>query len=208
VLSGTTPDRSELAAAESLLNDRCEALILIYVEVVRTALEHLVSLGHRDIAHLDGGSIHGATDRRRSYRTLMRRHDLAQYTKVYPGGNTEADGIRSAELVLAEPRPPTAVIAFNDRSAVGFMFELRRAGVSIPEDSSVVGYDDITMAALPFIDLTTVGQDATATARHAFEHVSGRLEENTPAGNEGLVTPHLAVRSTTAESNSALRGRR
>ena len=164
MLSATTPDRSELAAAESLLNDRCEALILIYVEVVRTALEHLVSLGHRDIAHLDGGSIHGATDRRRSYRTLMRRHDLAQYTKVYPGGNTEADGIRSAELVLAEPRPPTAVIAFNDRSAVGFMFELRRAGVSIPEDISVVGYDDITMAALPFIDLTTVGQDATATA--------------------------------------------
>jgi DNA-binding LacI/PurR family transcriptional regulator len=92
--------------------------------------------------------------------------------------------------------------AFNDRSAVGFMFELRRAGVGIPGDISVVGYDDITMAALPFIDLTTVGQDATATAQHAFEHVSGRLEENTPAGNEGLVTPYLAVRSTTAEPAS------
>ena len=99
VLSATTADRPELTAAESLLTDRCEALILISpqmsaaelttlgqraptivvarrvksaavdvvmtadLEVVRTALEHLISLGHRNIAHLDGGSIHGATDR-------------------------------------------------------------------------------------------------------------------------------------------------
>jgi DNA-binding LacI/PurR family transcriptional regulator len=235
VLSATTPDRPELAAAESLLNDRCEALVLVSpqmpdaeltalgqrsptivvarrvksaavdvvmtadLEVVRTALEHLVTLGHRDIAHLDGGSIHGATDRRRSYRTLMRRHGLAPYTRIYPGGNTEADGMRVAELVLAEPNPPTAVIAFNDRSAVGLMFGLQRAGVRVPDDISVIGYDDIAMAALPFIDLTTVGQDATATARHAFKHVSGRLEDNTPAGNQGFVSPYLAVRSTTAE---------
>jgi DNA-binding LacI/PurR family transcriptional regulator len=62
--------------------------------------------------------------------------------------------------------------AFNDRSAVGFMFELRRAGVGIPGDISVVGYDDITMAALPFIDLTTVGQDRH---RHRPTRLRARL---------------------------------
>jgi DNA-binding LacI/PurR family transcriptional regulator len=113
------------------------------LEVVRTALDHLVSLGHRDIAHVDGGAIHGATDRRRSYRTLMRRQGLTQYARIYPGGNTEADGMRAAEPVVAEADPPTAVVAFNDRSAVGLMFGLQRAGIRIPEDISVIGYDDI-----------------------------------------------------------------
>jgi len=235
VLSATTPDRSEITAAESLLNDRCEALIFISpqmadaeltalgqrtptivvarrvrsaaldvvmtadVDVVRTALEHLISLGHRDIAHLDGGSIHGATDRRRSYRTLMRRHGLARHIRIYAGGNAEADGIRAAELVLADPDPPTAVVAFNDRSAIGLLFGLRRAGVGVPDDISVIGYDDIQMAALPFVDLTTVGQDAGATARQAFAHVVGRLDDNAAAGNHGLVPPYLVVRGTTAE---------
>ena len=58
-----------------------------------------------------------------------------------------------------------SVIAFNDRCAVGLMFELRRAGLAVPRDMSIVGYDDVSMAALPFIDLTTVGQDVLATAR-------------------------------------------
>jgi DNA-binding LacI/PurR family transcriptional regulator len=234
VLSGTTAERSELTAAESLLNDRCEALVLVSpqmseaelgalgeraptivlarrarsaavdvvmtadLEVVRTALDHLVSLGHRDIAHLDGGSIHGATDRRRGYRTLMRRWGLTQHIKTYAGGNTEADGMRAAELVAAEAHPPTAVVAFNDRSAVGLIFGLRRAGLSVPEDISIIGYDDIPMATLPFVDLTTVGQDATATAQQAFEDISGRLDGNASAGTQGLVSPYLAVRSTTA----------
>jgi DNA-binding LacI/PurR family transcriptional regulator len=231
VLSATTPERPEITAAESLINDRCEALILVSpqmsdaeltartptivvarrirstaldmvmtadLEVVRTALEHLISLGHHRIAHLDGRSIHGATDRRRAYRTLMRRHGLDRHTTIYAGGNTEADGMRSAELVVAGPDRPTAIIAFNDRSAVGLLFGLQRAGVRVPDDISVIGCDDIAIAALPFIDLTMVGQDAGATAQQAFERVAGRLEENAPAGHEGLVAPYLAVRSTTA----------
>jgi DNA-binding LacI/PurR family transcriptional regulator len=68
---------------------------------------------------------------------------------------------------------------------------------------SIVGYDDITMAALPFIDLTTVGQNATATAHHVFERIAGRLDDNAAAGNEGLVPPYLAVRSTSAAPATA-----
>ena len=105
--------------------------------------------------------------------------------------------MRAAQLVLAEPELPTAIIAFNDRAAVGLMFALRDAGVRIPDHISIIGYDDVHMAALPFIDLTTVGQDATATARCVVEQVAGRLEARAPGGSERLVSPYLAVRSTT-----------
>ena len=234
VLSATTPNRPEMAAAESLLDDRCEALILVSPqipdtqltdlgkrtptivvarkirsaaldvvrtpdeEVVRTAMDHLTSLGHRNIAHVDGRAIRGASDRRRSYRTLMQQHGLEQNTKIFTGGNTEIEGMRAAQLVLAEPELPTAIIAFNDRAAVGLIFALRDAGVRIPDHISIIGYDDVHMAALPFIDLTTVGQDATATARCVVEQVAGRLEARAPGGSERLVSPYLAVRSTTA----------
>ena len=233
VLSATTPNRPEMAAAESLLDDRCEALILVAPqipdtqltdlgkrtptivvarkirsaaldvvrtpdeEVVRTAMDHLTSLGHRNIAHVDGRAIRGASDRRRSYRTLMQQHGLEQNSKIFTGGNTEIEGMRAAQLVLAEPELTTAIIAFNDRAAVGLIFALRDAGVRNPDHISIIGYDDVHMAALPFIDLTTVGQDATATARCVVEQVAGRLEARAPGGSERLVSPYLAVRSTT-----------
>ena len=90
---------------------------------------------------------------------------------------------------LAEPELPTAIIAFNDRSAVGLIFGLRDAGVRVPEDISVVGYDDIPLAALPFIDLSTVGQDSTATARCVVEQVAGRLEARAPGGANDSYPP-------------------
>jgi DNA-binding LacI/PurR family transcriptional regulator len=215
-LSATTPDRDEEHAAEALLNDRCEALILVGPqapaawletlssrsptivvarrihhagldvvrtadhEVVATALNHLLALGHRDIAHVDGGRAAGSADRRRSYRVLMRRHGLQASTRVVSGGFTEAAGKAAAGELLGSGRLPTAVIAFNDRCAVGLMFELRRAGLAVPRDMSIVGYDDVSMAALPFIDLTTVGQDVQATARSAVDCAVARLDRGGP----------------------------
>jgi DNA-binding LacI/PurR family transcriptional regulator len=233
-LSATTPDRDEKHAAEALLNDRCEALILIGpqapaawlatlssrsptivvtrrirqagldlvrtadYEVVSTALNHLLALGHQDVAHVDGARIAGAADRRRSYRVLMRRHGLPASTRVITGGFTEAAGKAAAGELLSSGQLPTAIIAFNDRCAVGLMFEFRRAGLAVPGDISIVGYDDASMAALPFIDLTTVGQDTQAIARRAVDCAVARLDRNGPAGNDILISPYLAQRSTTS----------
>lgn len=167
-------------------------------EVVDTALKHLTSLGHRNIAHLDGARIHGASDRRRSYRKLMKRQNLGEFIRVFDGGNTEAEGLRAAEALARDKASlPTAVICYNDRVAVGFMFGLRRAGIRVPEDVSVVGYDDVHMAALPFISLTTVGQDAAATARSAIDHAVRRLDNNAKPGEMTLVPPYLVERNTT-----------
>ena len=78
------------------------------------------------------------------------------------------------------------------------MFEFRRAGLAVPADISFVGYDDASIAALPFIDLTTVGQDTQAIARGAVDCAVARLDRNGPAGNDILISPYLAQRSTTS----------
>ena len=83
------------------------------------------------------------------------------------------------------------------------MFELRRAGVDVPGQVSVVGYDDVSMSRLPFIDLTTVGQDSTATAHHAVERVVARLDRNEEVERDILVPPYLVTRGTTATPRSS-----
>ena len=146
VLSTTTRTRSEARAVETLLDFRCEALVLLgpeasaaaleeldrtvpvvvvgrrvrpaSVDVVRSAddrgvglaVDHLVGLGHTDIAFVDGGRGTIAADRRRGYRDAMRRHGLADRSRVVPGDHTESGGARAAcELrggTVAAPAPP------------------------------------------------------------------------------------------------------
>jgi DNA-binding LacI/PurR family transcriptional regulator len=77
------------------------------------------------------------------------------------------------------------------------MFGLRAAGVDVPGQVSVVGYDDVSMARLPFIDLTTVGQDARATAHHSVRRAVARIDAGETAPAEILVPPYLATRGTT-----------
>jgi DNA-binding LacI/PurR family transcriptional regulator len=174
------------------------------VEVVRTAdddgacqaVDHLVSLGHRDIVHIDGGRAPGAADRRRGYRTAMRRHGLA--CQVLPGGLTEADGAAAARVLLTVDPRPTAVLAFNDQCAAGLLDAFLRAGIPVPGQISVVGFDDNHLARLAHINLTTVGQDIPRLADLAVVRALARLEGQNPPGRETVIVPHLVIRGTTA----------
>ena len=230
-LSAVTPGRDEQRAVGSLLQDRCEALVLLgpqapaaylaglaarlpvvvvarpvrdrAVDVVRTddaaglgqAVDHLVDLGHRRIAHVDGGRAPGAAERRRGFREAVRRHGLD--ARVVAGGLTEDDGTAAARVLLAGPLPG-AVTVFNDRCALGVLDELRRAGRAVPGEVAVVGYDDSRIARLASVDLTSVAQDVeqltTLAVRRALERLDGE-----PAGpRELVVPPRRVVRSTTA----------
>jgi DNA-binding LacI/PurR family transcriptional regulator len=106
----------------------------------------------------------------------MRRHGLTPY--VVKGDHTEESGVRAAHDLLDEPGGITAVLAGNDRCAVGVLDTLRRAGVNAPDDISVIGYDDSRLARLTHVDLTTVAQDIEQTARLAVEAVAERLEDD------------------------------
>jgi len=165
---------------------------------IRLAVNHLVGLGHRRIVHIDGGTGPGSSERRRAYRARMRTHGLTDELRVLPGDHREESGARVARQLLDEPELPTAVLAGNDRCAIGLLDVLARAGVSVPDDISVVGYDDSPIAQLSHIDLTTVRQDVPGTARAAVRTAVERLEAPDRASSEVVLDPELVIRGTTA----------
>ena len=235
VLSAVTRSRDERRATETLVDFRCEALVLLGpvapaaelaalgrqqpvvvigrrvagggVDVVRSAddegvgqaVDHLVGLGHRSIVYVDGGKGTIAADRRRGYRRAMRRHHLADQVRVLPGDPTEAAGARAARTLLAEGSGlPSAVVAYNDHCALGLLDALSRAGIDVPADVSVVGYDDTSLSRLAHVNLTTVSQDARRQAEHAVAAAVERLDGGRRAGRREIVlAPHLVVRGTT-----------
>src|SRR6201995_3971748 len=132
----------------------------------RLAVDHLVSLGHRSIVHIDGGDLPAAARRRRGYRQAMQRHRLRDEIRILSGDYTEESGATAGRSLLQDARLPTAIFAANDRCAHGVLDTLTRARVDVPGDVSVVGYDDSDIARLSFIDLTTIRQDATLRAEH------------------------------------------
>jgi DNA-binding LacI/PurR family transcriptional regulator len=232
VLSAVTRTRDERRAVETLLDFRCEALILLGpdapparlaalgrqlpviavgrrvaadgVDVVRAAddqgvaqaVNYLAGLGHRAIAYLDGGRGTIPGDRRRGYRTAMRRHGLAGQARVIPGDHTEESGLRAAAALLRLPELPTAVLAFNDRCAVGLLDALNRAGVGVPGTVSVMGYDDSPLARLAHVNLTTVSQDARQQAERAVAAAIERLDGGRSAPQEVVLSPRVVVRRT------------
>lgn len=167
----------------------------------RLATEHLIGLGHRRIAHVDGGSLPGGPARRAAYRRVMREHGLGAHVEVLPGDYTEESGARAARELLSRRDRPTAVFTGNDLCANGLMEVLSRNGVRTPEEVSVVGYDDTRTAALSYVDLTTVHQDAAAMAEIAVRVCSERLDEQRSTGQDVVLTPALTVRGSTAPPN-------
>ncbi len=163
---------------------------------MRLAVDHLVELGHRRIVHVDGAGSPGAAERRRGYQHAMRRHRLATVARVLPAGDREEDGAAAAERLLRRGLPD-AVLTYNDRSAVGLLDVFARSGVSVPEDVSVVGYDDSQVARLPYLQLTTVSQDVQALGCAAVQRALGRLSAAPVAARQLLLPPHLVVRGTT-----------
>lgn len=165
---------------------------------VGLAVDHLVGLGHRAIAHVDGGTMPGAEERRRGYREAMRRHGLDKHITVLPGNYTEESGAEAARSLL-QTGLPTGVLAGNDRCAHGLLTTLARAGVNVPNDISVVGYDDSPIAAMSFIDLTTVRQDALSIAELAVEAATQRLDKRRTDNLDAVLAPELVVRTSTAK---------
>ena len=232
ILSALTPRRDEHTAVETLLDFRCEAVILLEpgfatipaltgklpvtvvgwqvadgaVDVVRTsddegmrgAVDHLAALGHRDITHVDGGSGPGATARRGAYRSAMREHHLDRHIRVLPGGDNLGAGMEVARALLGGSALPTAVIGYNDDVAAGLVESFGFAGVRVPDDVSVVGWDDNALARLPHLNLTTVRQDPVELARLAVERSVARLRGEPVAERDVVLPAELVVRGSTA----------
>ena len=168
------------------------------------AVDHLVALGHRRIAHVDGGDLPGAAARRRGYLEAMRAHRLDAEARVIPGDYTEVSGAEAVDRLLSRTPGrhkaaglPTAIVAGNDRCAAGVLDAARQRGIRVPDELSIVGFDDSQLARLAHVDLTTIRQDATGLAAAAIEcaieRVEGVRRETLDIGLE----PTLVVRGTT-----------
>jgi DNA-binding LacI/PurR family transcriptional regulator len=151
-------------------------------EGVRQAVRHLIALGHRHIAHVGGapGYVHSVA-RRRAWEEELRAHGLEP--KQYVAGDFTGDGGASGTRQLLESSPrPTAIIYANDLMAISGMSAATDAGLELPDQLSVVGFDDITLAAHVRPALTTVRQDASDWGRAAARSLVALVEgEPVPA---------------------------
>ncbi len=163
----------------------------------RLVVRHLVELGHRRIAHVDGGRGAGAAARRSGYREAMRELGLVREIRVVPGDYTDIAGVRAAVRLLESGDLPTGVFAANDIVAAGLVDRLEEAGLRVPHDLSVVGYDNTFLAALHHMSLTTIDQPRPEMGRRAIRALVERVEAGRTAPMHVRVSPSLVVRSST-----------
>jgi LacI family transcriptional regulator len=177
------------------------------VDGAAQAVDHLARLGHRRIATIHGPvDTLAGLDRLRGYRQALDAAGLAYRDEyVCPGDFYVESGERAAAALLALPEPPTAIVAASDLMAVGALRAAADAGLRVPTDLSVVGFDDIMLAAHLQPGLTTLRQDktglGTAAARALLERISGTPED--PPAAVTLPT-ELVVRGTTAPPRPTL----
>jgi len=191
--------RSE--SVDSVTNDDCAG--------AEIAVEHCASLGHLRIAHIDGGRGAGASDRCRGYETAMRRLRLARHIQVMTGTYTEAGGHAGAMALLDRRPRPTAIFAANDVAAIGALNAIEERGLRVPEDVSLVGYDNTSLAALRHISLTTIHQPRLEMGQLAVSTLLERIELKRTQPRRAVLSPTLVVRGTTAPPGARpSRGRR
>jgi LacI family transcriptional regulator len=168
---------------------------------MRRAVEHLGELGHEHFTYVAGPEaswVDGA--RWRALREATHELDLHAH-RAGPVAPT-ADGGSTVARTLLEDLP-TAVIAYNDLVAIGLMLALAAAGVRVPQDVSVIGFDDIMPAALVSPGLTTVAAPVRTLGTTAVKNVLAMIDGALPASDEALVLPtRLVVRRSTAAPRS------
>ena len=187
-------------------------IVLDHVRAAEVALKHLSQLGHRNIAFIKGQVFSSDTAVRwANIEKTARRLGLpisAALTSQLEGDSPSPDlGYEATRKLLAAQKRFTALFAFNDISAIGAIRALREARFRVPEDVSVIGFDDIEGAAYQNPALTTVRQPLREMGRTAADTLLRRIRRSNSDfhGAEIMVEPRLIVRETTARAVSGHR---
>lgn len=177
-------------------------IVLDHKRAVQLALEHLCDLGHRDIAFLKGQPFSSDSEVRwaaieevAEELGIRIRPELT--VQIEGTDSTPAIGYPVGKQLLARKKPFSAVFAYNDISAIGAIWAFREAGLRVPQDVSVVGFDDIPGAAFANPGLTTVRQPLTRMGQIAAQTLIDRIEEHDAYVPEIAIEPEFVVREST-----------
>jgi len=191
------------------VNDEMETLPSVHIDNFEAAYEatrHLIDLGHARIAFVSGptGSL-VTRDRERGFRAAMADSKLPageEYVRAVPL-STDGGAAAATALLRCDPRP-TAAFCANDEMALGAMHVFRRAGLRIPEDISVMGFDDTRYAAIASPPLSTVSQPAQEIGRRIAARMIDAIEGTASDGPQVEVLPHrLVIRQSTGPCRQA-----
>ena len=168
----------------SCWDERSDCVAVDDVEAVALAVGHLVELGHRRIAYLSSGLVEPSTDRARfaGYARALAAAGIAPQPELVLHWErpaylrSDGDVPRALDRVIEQPQPPTAFFGSNDLVAIDLLEALEELGLRVPDDVSVVGFDDIAISGLARVSLTTVAQPRDELARLATELAVRRIE--------------------------------
>lgn len=169
------------------------------VQSTTAAMEHLFSLGHRRIGYILGHE-HSASGkmRLRVYRTLLEQHNVPYREEYIQKSEYFADmGYQAMERLLELEEPPTAVITCNDVVALSAMKAIRKKGLRIPEDFSVIGYNNIDVSSLVHPALTTIETPALALGEKAAEMLIQLIEDKPIQQRYVVMGTQLIIREST-----------
>ena len=180
---------------------RMSHVLIDYAHGIRQAVDHLVGLGHKRVAFIAGPlDLHSARTRRQAFLDGMRAHRLAPDLKLVREGTHTAEGGQLAmAAILKNAKRPTAVVCSNDWTAIGAMHALDAAGLRVPEDVSVVGFDDIPLARYTRPPLTSVRMSAGDVGSTAFDALFRLIGGERHEGDAYQVPTRLVVRESTAK---------
>jgi LacI family transcriptional regulator len=168
----------------------------------RAMVKHLAQQGHRRIAHVAGPAHNSDAEQRlRGYEDEMRRSRPKAPLQVLPGDFTHDAGYQAGLHLAQSPERPDAVFAANDTLAIGCLMAFRKAGVRVPEDVAVTGFDDIPIAHYVNPPLTTIGVDVAELGRRAFAVLAAAMERSTNTRREECIGTTLVVRKSCAVPN-------
>jgi LacI family transcriptional regulator len=182
------------------LDERIPSVSAAHMSGADQAMRHLLELGHRRIAQITGPRGWLATeDRRRAYRAALAAAGVPPDRALEVEAEPEIPpGREAAEYLLDLPEPPTAIFGFNDNIAIGAIQAARARGLRVPEDLSIVGFDDVEHATIVTPELTTVRQPLAEMGRTAVSLLIRLLERQRFETLHVELATRLVVRDSTA----------
>lgn len=178
-----------------------------YLHGIRQAVQHLAALRHDRVAFITGPAVlKSALARRDAFKESMAEIGMGPDPGlIVQGDHTMAGGVRALSKLLALSKPPSAILCSNDMTAIGVMREAFDRGIALPEELSVVGFDDVRWAQFMNPPLSTVQMSQTEIARLAFQALLKDVERGSPLpqGTTFTLNTHLVLRKSTALASSA-----